>query len=46
MLGICRREYTINETSIGHFLWKYCIYKQNKKKIAFTEKLHCPTEKE
>ena len=47
MLGICRREYTINETSIGHFLWKYCIYNKIKKnQIAFTEKLHRPTEKE
>ena len=45
MLGICRWEYTVNETCTGHFLWKYCIY--NKIKIiASTEKLHCPTEKE
>ena len=46
MLGICRWEYTINETCIGHFLCKYCIYNKIKNKIAFTEKLHCPTEKE
>ena len=45
MLGICRWEYAINETCIGHFLGKCCIY-NNKNKIAFTEKLHCPTEKE
>ena len=46
MLGICRWEYTINETCIGYFLWKYCIYNKNKNKFAFTEKLHCPTENE
>ena len=33
MLGICRREYTINETSIVHFLWKYCIYNKIKIKL-------------
>ena len=33
MVGICRREYTINETSIGHFLWKYCIYNKIKIKL-------------
>ena len=33
MLGICRSEYTINETCIGHFLWKYCIYNKIKIKL-------------
>ena len=46
MLGIFRREYTINETSIGHFLWKYCIY--NKIKIRdfrwVTERIQSPIQ--
>ena len=33
MLGICRWEYTINETYIGHFLCKYCIYNKIKIKL-------------
>ena len=33
MLGICRWEYTINETCIGLFLWKYCIYNKIKIKL-------------
>ena len=33
MLGICRWEYTINETCIGHFLCKYCIYNKIKIKM-------------
>ena len=42
MLGICRREYTINEISIGHFLWKYCIY--NKIKIKLPERIQSPIQ--
>ena len=33
MLGICRWEYTINETCIGHFLCKYYIYNKIKTKL-------------
>ena len=33
MLGIYRWEYTINETCIEYFLWKYCIYNQIKIKL-------------
>ena len=33
MLGICRWEYTINETCIGPFLCKYCIYNKIKIKL-------------
>ena len=33
MLVNCSREYTINETGIGHFLWKYCIYNKIKIKL-------------
>ena len=33
MLGICRWEYTINETCIGHFLCKYWIYNKIKIKL-------------
>ena len=33
MLGICKWEYTINETCTGHYLWKYCIYNKIKIKL-------------
>ena len=44
MSGICRREYTINETSIGHFFWKYCIHNKIKIKLPLLENYIVPLE--